>query len=133
MIEALQLLNTVGWVHSNLRLENILVGDQNSSEESIKQLKLTSFSMSTSVYDNYGNHIKNYLKPLEGNIAFSTKNTIMGIVPSRRDDMISLVYILLYMLTGSLEFLSIKMETDTFERIAYLKHISSPESISKNE
>jgi hypothetical protein len=48
----------------------------------------------------------------KGNVAFASTNVMNGIVPSRRDDLISLSYMLLFMLTGSFEFLSINIKAD---------------------
>ena len=52
------------------------------------------------------------LKYSKGNIAFASNNAMNGIVPSRRDDLISLTYMLLYVLTGSFEFLFINIDAD---------------------
>ena len=52
------------------------------------------------------------LKYSKGNIAFASNNVMNGVVPSRRDDLISLTYMLLYMLVGSFEFLSVNIQVD---------------------
>ena len=73
------------------------------------------------------------LKHSKGNVAFASTNVMNGIVPSRRDDLISLSYMLLFMLTGSFEFLSINIKADQYERIAYQKHIATPKTLSRNQ
>lgn len=52
------------------------------------------------------------LKYSKGNVAFASHNVMNGIVPSRRDDLISLTYMLLYMLIGSFQFLSVNILAD---------------------
>ena len=58
---------------------------------------------------------------------------MIGVVPSRRDDFISLVYILLYMVTGSLKFLSINIKAAKFDEISYKKHIATANTLCSNK
>ena len=112
LIEALQILHKVGYVHNDLKLDNVLVGDKDSSFESLGEIKLIDLGFNTRYLKRHGEHITEELKYSKGNIAFASKNVMNGIVPSRRDDLISLTYMLLYMLTGSFEFLFINIDAD---------------------
>ena len=56
-----------------------------------------------------------------GNIAFCSKNASAGSSLSRRDDLISLVYVLLYLKNGSLSFLGCNQQIDDPEMIAKAK------------
>jgi len=49
-------------------------------------------------------HIKREYKQFQGNLAFSSYNAFNEITLSRRDDMISLIYLLLYLSSGKLPF-----------------------------
>jgi hypothetical protein len=64
---------------------------------------------------------------LLGNMGLCSKNMIIGNVPSRRDDLISLVYMLLYIYLGSMKFLQLDTDNDSYEKIAHMKSISTPE------
>ena len=102
----------MGYVHNDLKLDNVLVGDKDSSFESLGEIKLIDLGFNTRYLTGNGEHITEELKYSKGNIAFASKNVMNGIVPSRRDDLISLTYMLLYMLTGSFEFLFIDIDAD---------------------
>ena len=73
------------------------------------------------------------LKYTKGNVAFASKNVMNGIVPSRRDDLISLTYMLLYMIAGSFQFLSINIQADQYEKICYQKHIATAKTLAKGQ
>ena len=49
-------------------------------------------------------HIDFGMLPQKGNLIFASPNSVMDIVLSRRDDMISLFYLLLHLQTGELPF-----------------------------
>ena len=57
---------------------------------------------------------------------------MIGVVPSRRDDFISLVYILLYMVTGNFKFLSINKNAK-FDEISYMKHIATANTLCSKQ
>ena len=97
LIEALEYLHSFGQLHNDLKLDNILIGDQYSSIESLKEIKLIDFGLSTSFLGPNGAHIKQEQIHTKGNYAFVSKNTIIGLSPSRRDDLISVVYLLFYL------------------------------------
>jgi casein kinase I family protein HRR25 len=100
-------------VHNDLKLENILVG--NNNDEDMHTIKLIDFGLSSRYLDDYGQHIKEEYMHFSGNIAFGSKNALLNIVPSRRDDLTSLIYLLFYLHTGSLNFLNIDQRTATDE------------------
>ena len=102
----------MGYVHNDLKLDNVLVGDKDSSFESLGEIKLIDLGFNTRYVTRQGEHIMEELKYSKGNIAFASNNAMNGIVPSRRDDLISLTYMLLYMLIGSFEFLSVNIHAD---------------------
>jgi serine/threonine protein kinase len=131
LIEALQILHKAGYVHNDLKLDNILVGDRDSSFKSLSEIKLIDLGFNTRYVTRKGEHITEELKYSKGNIAFASKNVLNGIVPSRRDDLISLTYMLLYMLTGSFEFLNINIQVDKYEKICYQKYIATVKTLSR--
>ena len=64
-------------------------------------------------------HIKKVYKSFQGNLAFSSKNAFNQISLSRRDDLISLVYLLMYLATGKLPF--VKHDLPLMEQINRIK------------
>ena len=105
----------------------------NSDSSSQGEIKLIDLGFNSSYLTSDGKHIEEHLKYSKGNMAFTSGHKMIGVVPSRRDDFISLVYVLLYMLTGSLKFLSINIKSDNFEKISYQKHIATASSICSSE
>ena len=51
MIDAFERLHSVGMLHNDLKLENILVGDQYSKSHTLGEIKLIDFGLSTSFVD----------------------------------------------------------------------------------
>ena len=48
----------MGKVYNDLKLENILIGDQNNSPESLSEIRLIDFGLVTDYLDSHGNHIE---------------------------------------------------------------------------
>ena len=78
-------------------MDNILVGDGTSNQ--LHQLKLIDFGLATKYLDATGNHIQmekrhNFL----GNLALSSSHAMNFNAVSRRDDLISLCFLLIYVI-----------------------------------
>lgn len=119
LIDAFELLHSFGQVHNDLKLENILVGDQHSTHQSLKEIRLIDFGLSTSFVDENGYHIKKQESYTRGNYAFASKNTVIGISPSRRDDLLSLVYLLFYLYTGTLDCIGIDCTENDLDKLVF--------------
>ena len=93
----------------------------------MNQLYLIDFGISMTFEDEQGDH-----KPMEtdvpfkGNAIFSSKNAFARITLSRRDDIISIVYILVYLIDTELKWIDFdKPIAQQFEDIANFKIITS--------
>lgn len=64
-------------------------------------------------------HVIKQKQNFRGNIAFSSKNAFKQKTLSRRDDLISLVYLMLFLITGKYPFLEMGLPLD--EQIAMVK------------
>ena len=58
MIGALEIFNDLGIVHNDLKMDNILIGDKDSSQGSLNQIKVIDFGGATPFVDSNGTHIK---------------------------------------------------------------------------
>ena len=98
-----------------------MVGDKDNSPESLNNFSLIDFGLCTEYLDKEGNHIIYESKSkFYGNVAFASKHAMNFKSVSRRDDLISLTYLLLYLLLGNLGFLdpSCKIKKEKFAFIA---------------
>ena len=104
LVTLLEQFHSVGYIYNDLKPENICVG-VHDNESSLHHLKLIDFGLATPYLESDGNHIEPGKSEFKGNLAFSSKNTFMGMTLSRRDDLYSLMYLLIYLSCGKLPFI----------------------------
>ena len=75
MIELLRQMHNVGFIHCDIKPDNILIGDYMKEEKLKNKLYLIDFGISHNYLDDEGNHVP-YLQdvPFKGNVIFSSKN-----------------------------------------------------------
>lgn len=107
MIDVLELIHSAGYIYNDLKLENLLLGFDSdvdhfhmTKEDIFKhhQVKIIDFGNATKYVDSSTlKHIeKHRVKMFKGNIEFASLNQIYFASTSRRDDFISLFYLLVY-------------------------------------
>ena len=118
-------------IHRDIKPENFLIG----FKENQFLLYLIDFGLATKILNPKTNSHIPYSegKSLIGTARFASINTHMGIEQSRRDDLESLGYLLVYLSTGSLPWQGIKSKTklDKYERIFDAKTKTVPREICK--
>lgn len=98
MIKIIQTLHNKFLIHRDIKPENFLFG----LGENTNKIYLIDFGLCKR-YNYNGNHIdKHFIKNIIGSANFVSINIHNGIEPSRRDDLISCIYILIYMIYGNL-------------------------------
>ena len=118
---ALQMLNRIEYMHKHhylhrdIKPENFLIGN----EEKTNVIFLADFGLSKS-YKNRKNH--QHIPYRDGRMLIGTAryvsiNTHLGIEQSRRDDLESIGYVLVFFLKGSLPWQGLKAENDKYARI----------------
>ena len=91
-------MHDMGYVHNDLKLDNILIGSKDP-----KTIYLIDFGLSCSYLNVDGQHVeKEYIQKFSGNFIFASLNSCRGYNKSRRDDMQSLIYVMVFMLNGGL-------------------------------
>jgi serine/threonine protein kinase len=102
-------MHQAGFLYNDLKLNNIVIGDApeyKDHDQTLHKIRLIDFGLTQKFQDNTGNHVA--LKKhgtFKGNIIFASKNAFNLLTQSRRDDLISLCYFLLYIIDGDLPFL----------------------------
>lgn len=89
-------MHELNFVHNDVKLENILVG-----HDDMDILYLIDFGLASHYLDDNGDHIKHtQLNRFSGNFLFASLNSCRGFNKSRRDDVESAFYVLIYLLNG---------------------------------
>jgi len=112
MITLLEKLHSIGYLHCDLKPDNICVGDGVDSS-TLSEFKLIDFGVSDCICKNPeaysepiedGDHREIGTSLQKGNLIFASPNSVKNITLSRRDDLISLFYLMLYLQTKIIPF-----------------------------
>ena len=114
MINLMEVIHESGYVYNDLKLHNIMldynVGIPKQKQDPLRNifqdidLKLVDFGLASRWRDRKtGEHIEPSIATMfRGNLYFSSVNQLKCMKPSRRDDLHSLAYLLLFMINKGL-------------------------------
>ncbi len=125
-MDRLEFIHSKYIIHRDIKPENILVGNLNTSK-----IYVIDFGLSKKYKSSHsGNHIKfNRSKLFYGSKRYSSINALKGIEQSRRDDIESVGYMLIYLLTGDLPWRN--FEKERYEYLYKIKKLISVENLCK--
>ncbi|EDV95467.1 casein kinase I [Drosophila grimshawi] len=127
MVQRLEQVHSRGFVHRDVKPRNILIG----RNLSCKRLHLIDFGLSKKCWDPITSTHIPYRedRTLTGTARFTSINSHEGLEQSRRDDLISMGYMLIYFLRGKLPWQGIRASTkhQKYERIYEMKQSVSNE------
>ena len=115
MINRIEYIHKHHYIHRDIKPENFLIG----SKEKANIIYLLDFGLSKR-YKNPKNHQHipyREGRPLTGTARYVSINTHLGIEQSRRDDLESIGYVLIFFLKGCLPWQGLKAGVDKYQRI----------------
>ncbi|XP_062189035.1 casein kinase 1-like protein 3 isoform X2 [Phragmites australis] len=125
MVTRIEFMHSKGYLHRDIKPDNFLMGLGRKAN----QVYIIDFGLAKRYRDSTTNRHIPYRenKNLTGTARYASCNTHLGIEQSRRDDLESLGYVLLYFLRGSLPWQGLKAATKTqkYDKICE-KKISTP-------
>ncbi|KAI5000346.1 hypothetical protein ZWY2020_004935 [Hordeum vulgare] len=131
-IEAISILEKVhskGYVHGDVKPENFLLGPPGTPEE--KKLFLVDLGLATKWKErSTGHHVEYDQRPdiFRGTVRYASVHAHLGRIGSRRDDLESLAYTLVFLLRGRLPWQGYQGENKGF-LVCKKKMCTSPESL----
>ncbi|XWS17690.1 hypothetical protein CRYUN_Cryun33cG0089000 [Craigia yunnanensis] len=128
-ISILEKMNSKGYVHGDVKPENFLLGLPGTSDE--KKLFLVDLGLATRWRDSSsGQHVEYDQRPdvFRGTVRYASVHAHLGRTGSRRDDLESLAYTLIFLLRGRLPWQGYQGENKGFI-VCKKKMATSPETL----
>ncbi|XP_014516599.1 casein kinase 1-like protein HD16 [Vigna radiata var. radiata] len=128
-ISILEKMHSRGYVHGDVKPENFLLGPPGTSDE--KKLFLVDLGLATKWRDSAtGSHVEYDQRPdvFRGTVRYASVHAHLGRTASRRDDLESLAYTLIFLLRGRLPWQGFQGENKGF-LVCKKKMGTSPEII----
>lgn len=100
-----------------------MIGDYKKEPKLMNKIYLIDFGISSRYLDQSGKHIPFQENvPFKGNVIFSSKNAFSNFTLSRRDDIISFVYLLIFCVNSNVQWIdNTKPVSDQFDVIGKYK------------
>eukprot|EP00759_Apiculatamorpha_spiralis_P057130 PhF_6_TR8459/c0_g1_i1/m.13209/K08959/CSNK1D; casein kinase 1, delta len=127
LLAALEMVHSLGFVHRDLKPSNCVMG----MGPSCHYVHLIDFGLCSRYRRSRGEHIElREDRPFVGTTRFCSLNVHLGLEASRRDDMESLGYVLVYLYLGSLPWQHIKSSTkEVMRRLVMESKVSSVDAM----
>ncbi|KAI1305777.1 Casein kinase I -like protein RAG8 [Halotydeus destructor] len=112
LMETIKALHECDIVHRDIKPENFLLGLTNGPNS--KRLHVLDFGLALKYTDSNGNHIQyKENRGKNGTARYMSTNALQGCEQSRRDDLMSIAYMLVYFVKGCLPWQGCKVSRET--------------------
>ena len=131
ILDRLEYIHSKYIIHRDIKADNFLIGLKNKSIIYIIDFGLAKQYRSKKT----GKHVKYTInKKWSGTSRFASANTLRGVEPSRRDDLESFCYLLLYLMKGSLpwDYINEESEINEILIIYKMKQYMTPEILFRD-
>ncbi|GJN24643.1 hypothetical protein PR202_gb12396 [Eleusine coracana subsp. coracana] len=127
-ISILEKLHSKGFVHGDVKPENFLLGQPGSPDD--KKLYLIDLGLASKWRESSGLHVDYDQRPdiFRGTIRYASVHAHLGRTGSRRDDLESLAYTLIFLIRGRLPWQGYQGDTKSF-LVCKKKMATSPEML----
>ena len=130
ILERLEYIHSKNYIHRDIKPHNFLIGLKNEG-----LIYLIDFGLSKKYKSGRGKHVKfSISKHITGTPRFCSVNAMRGVEQSRRDDLESLSYMIIYFFKGFLPWQGLKLVSkyQRFDAIARMKKYIKIESLCEN-
>lgn len=131
ILQIIERIHNAGFIHRDIKPNNFLIGFFDKT-----QIYLTDFGLSKEYITENGTHIKEtFDRSIIGTARYSSIHMHMGFEPSRRDDLESIGYMLIYFAKGKLPWQGVnkhKNKNDMFNKIMDIKLSTKLETLCQN-
>lgn len=127
-ISILEKMHSIGYIHADVKPENFLLGPPGTPDE--KKLFLVDLGLATKWRDSTGSHVEydQRLDAFRGTVRYASVNAHLGRTGSRRDDLESLAYTLVFLLHGRLPWQGYQGDKKNF-LVCNKKMATSPDAL----
>lgn len=128
MLRRIEYIHYRRLIHRDIKADNFVIGTGRNAYK----IYVIDFGLAKKYMSSNGDHIKyKEGKGLTGTARYASVNTHIGIEQSRRDDLESLAYVLLYFLKGSLPWQNLKAKNvkEKYEKIKEKKIMTRVEDL----